>query len=638
MNLVALELENLPIANNQVAFIFQGQEVNVVALFKQSNGVGSTLAQTPEEKAELRDELKDYKFEWTAVYSTYSVPMESGPQEKWKAAFRSGGAECGVYTIRLTIRNTTNRKSREDSADIALEVRQPVTARGGGTVTLSRSSAPATRDVALWQAIRQGAEALSFENYEKFLENVVNDTLTSAQRRAFANAEKGRGTPFVGITSYQMLKTATEVFVSLGCRVVDEKPYFDKASLADYNERNDRSETLSQLQGRWTDYLETANTKGPKTKTLPYLALIRRRMGEQAIIPDPEDARYLDVMDGILQHKLGRPCFFELIWSYWMEEGMLVQTMNALAVRFQNRRASVGDPLANLTIAPLHPISSVLFGYIQDEQHRLSLARRAYEYDHAYGFTLQGKAVPTLQSVDSRSKFLAAFHNLLSACVTFYKQDDNTTVIADGFPVLNALKEVNLLLTEGMHNQFGDLPTVARIEMLLQQWIIARPEIREFIGGRPMVPYAEPWMDRVDAMKKLQGWSDTSITYFYDLARFGEQLLLSIRYGLWSEIFNSSSAVNWARDFRPEVQQYVHAYRAVTGVDLGVPVTDSIAGDRLAPPSEHLRRRLEVQRTQGSGSNGTGAPSPVRKGRSRPAIASARPAAARPEMEFTEDY
>ncbi len=638
MNLVALELENLPIANNQVAFIFQGQEVNVVAIFKSSNGIGNPTAQTAEEKSELRRQLKDYQFEWTAVYSTYSVPMESDPQEKWKAAFRSGGAECGVYTIRLTIRHLGNRKGREDSADIALEVRQPVTARGGGTVTLSRSSAPVTRDVALWQAIRQGAESLSFEKYEKFLQNVVNDTLTPAQRRAFESARKGRGTPFVGITSYQMLKTATEVFVSLGCRVVDDPNYFDKATLADYNERNDRHESLSELQGRWTDYLETANTKGPETETLPYLALIRRRMGEQAIIPDPEDARSLDVMDGILQRKLGRPCFFELIWSYWMEEGMLVQTMNAIAVRFQNRRTGASDPLANLTIAPLHPISSVLFGYIQDEQHRLTLARRAYEYDHEYGFTLQGKAVPTLRPADSRSKFLEAFHNLLGACVTFYKQDDNTTVIADGFPVLNALKEVNLLLCEGMHNQFGDLPTVARIEMLLQQWIIARPEIREFIGGRPMIPYAEPWMDRVDAMKKLQGWGDTSITYFYDLARFGEQLLLSIRYGLWSEVFNSTSAVNWARDFRPEVQQYVHAYRAVSGVDLGAPAADPRAGDRLAPPSVHLRRRLEVQAAQGAGSNGSGSPAPARVGKRSQSIAPARPAGARAEMEFTEEY
>ena len=43
---------------------------------------------------------------------------------------------------------------------------------------------------------------------------------------------------------------------------------------------------------------------------------------------------------------------------------------------------------------------------------------------------------------------------------------DDTTVVADGFPVLNALKEVHLLLTQGAHNQYGDLPWTARQEML----------------------------------------------------------------------------------------------------------------------------------------------------------------------------
>ena len=66
----------------------------------------------------------------------------------------------------------------------------------------------------------------------------------------------------------------------------------------------------------------------------------------------------------------------------------------------------------------------------------------------------------------------------------FFKEDDDTTVIADGFPVLNALKEVHLLLAQGAHNQFGDLPWTARAEMLIQQWLLARPEMREFLGGR----------------------------------------------------------------------------------------------------------------------------------------------------------
>ncbi len=97
---------------------------------------------------------------------------------------------------------------------------------------------------------------------------------------------------------------------------------------------------------------------------------------------------------------------------------------------------------------------------------------------------------------------------------------------ADAFPVLNALKEIHLILSQGAHNQFGDLPSTARIEMLMQQWMLARPEFREFLPTRVMVAYPEPWMDRVDAMKKLQGWTDTSVMHFRNLAIFGEQLLL----------------------------------------------------------------------------------------------------------------
>ena len=124
--------------------------------------------------------------------------------------------------------------------------------------------------------------------------------------------------------------------------------------------------------------------------------------------------------------------------------------MNAISRRFQNVRAPGDrDPLAHLEIDPLRPLNNLLWGYIQDEQNRLTVKRRAYEYDHHYGLTLYGKAVPPLRPADSRSKFLEAFHNLLHRCSIFYKEDNDTTVIADGFPLLNALKEVHLLLAAG---------------------------------------------------------------------------------------------------------------------------------------------------------------------------------------------
>ena len=156
--------------------------------------------------------------------------------------------------------------------------------------------------------------------------------------------------------------------------------------------------------------------------------------------------------------------------------------------------------------------------------------------------------------------------------------------------MLNALKEVHLILSQGAHSQFGDLPPTARIEMLMQQWLLSRPEFREFLPTRVMVAYPEPWMDRVDAMKKIQGWTDTSVMHFHNLAVFGEQILLSIRYGAWSVVFEPTQAFNFARFWRPQIQGYIHAYRAVTGVELGAEIVDSrvdathAVGAAAAPP------------------------------------------------------
>jgi hypothetical protein len=297
----------------------------------------------------------------------------------------------------------------------------------------------------------------------------------------------------------------------------------------------------------------------------------------------------------------------ELIWSYWHEEGMLVQTISAIALRFQNRRGPGNrDPFAHLKLDPLRPLSNLIFGYIQDEPNRLTLARRAYEYDHEYGLILLGRAVPEVKSVESRSQFLEGFHSLLHIASRFFREDDDKTVDADGFPVLNALKEVHLVLAQGAHNQFGDLPSTSRVEMLIQKYLLARTEMREYLGTAPMIPYTEGWMGAVDAAKTLQGWSDVSITHFRDMAVFGEQILLSIRWGDWSNVNNPEQARNWARYWRPEIQSYIHSYRAVTGVDLTAEVTDSrAAGHRYLQPAVLHARRMQSPRTPQNGVPGT---------------------------------
>lgn len=516
-----------------------------------------------------------------------------------------------------------------------------------GSIALRRSAAPATDDVALWVLIKKGSDAISFNRYQTAMDRLLcgidDDTpvdIESARQRA-SYLMRTRALPFNDTDAYRFLKVATEAFVlaNVGAQLDD----IDVGS-ADYA-------LVEQRLGVQGDsvpegYLDTAEFGDEDRDTLPYLALVLRNLGEtrlkrsmfaaierqlvrllgldavrgstslQSVIEGVDGERCY----GVLEEKVTAPIFLELIWSYWQEEGMLVQTMNAITRRFQNVRAPGDrDPLAAMEIDPLRPLNNVLWGYLQDEQHRLTVPRRAYEYDHHYGMSLVGKAVPTLRPADSRSKFIEAFHSLLGIVSAFYHQDDDTTVNSDSFPVLNAIREVHLILSQGAHNQFGDLPSTARQEMLIQQWLLARPEFREFLPTRAMVAYPEPWMHRVEAMKTLQGWTDASSMQFNYLATYGEQILLSLRYGAWTAVTDPLQAKNWARFWRPEIQGYIHAYRAVTGVDLSNEMVDTrSAQDRWLQPAIHLGRRLtEQRRGLGSGASAVARPVPaatVRRG------------------------
>jgi hypothetical protein len=302
-------------------------------------------------------------------------------------------------------------------------------------------------------------------------------------------------------------------------------------------------------------------------------------------------------MTGLLTSRLRCPPILELIWSYWMEQGMLVQGVNAVALRFQNRRFPGPNTLTRLDVSPLWPLNNVMWGYVQREPDRLSLARRAYEYDHHYGLRLTGAAVPRMDVTDSRSQFIEAFHRLLQEASRFHRLTMDTTMRADAFPVLNCLRELHLLLAEGAYNQFGDLPTTARAEMLIQQWLLARPELALFLGGRPGMPYPEAWMPQMDTLRQMMNWNDASIRHYRDLATFGEQLLLSVRYVPWSDVNDAAIAEGWLTTWRAEIQSYIHSYRAVTGVDLSAVETPVIRGGLLAAqPSDLIGRRRVAAR------------------------------------------
>lgn len=283
--------------------------------------------------------------------------------------------------------------------------------------------------------------------------------------------------------------------------------------------------------------------------------------------------------------------FVELIYVYWLEEAMLFQSLNRILARFQNRRSPGGrDSLSRLAVSPLLPLRGLLWGLAESEKDRLSLRRRAAEYEYQYGLQLIGRAVPPAEHlVERRTQFLEAFHSLLNACHHFYRENSDKTVEADAFPLLSNLRELHLVLAQGANNQFADASVTARIETLEVQWMLAQPEMQEFLGSRTMIPYDEDWMGRIDTMKSMQGWADTSVTHFYDLAVHGEQLLLSVRHGSWNVSgvagMSENDAKNWAIAWKQSVQRYIHAYRAVTGVDLSERVDTTM-------PSTLLQRRL----------------------------------------------
>jgi hypothetical protein len=119
--------------------------------------------------------------------------------------------------------------------------------------------------------------------------------------------------------------------------------------------------------------------------------------------------------------------------------------------------------------------------------------------------------------------------------------------------------------------------------------------MQEFLRGRAMVPYKESWMGPADTLRRLLGWGDTPVTHFRDLGVYGEQVLLSIRYGDWVNVNDEDQAKNWARYWKPEIQGYIHAYRAVTGVDLGLSSSERENRVDSTLPSVLLQRRLAQQ-------------------------------------------
>ena len=227
------------------------------------------------------------------------------------------------------------------------------------TTTMTRTATSFTEDTAFWTGIRNSTEALSFNNYLSFMDWIFcggklpppgfeTDRYDVKQSKYYNDLKNKRFLPFTDSDAYRVVKAATEAFVMVNCGIHQQFSPFDpntnRPNRDDaYLDRRDLPIPDEELSTAFDKYLVPVNGD----KTLPYLAVIRRKLPDIPIkttlfedaVPRTrgDENKILDNCFGLLQDKLTNPCLLELIWSYWHEEGMLVQTMNAITRRFPER-------------------------------------------------------------------------------------------------------------------------------------------------------------------------------------------------------------------------------------------------------------------------------------------------------------
>ena len=204
-------------------------------------------------------------------------------------------------------------------------------------------------------SIRKGTDALGFDRYFDFMNWIFcNDgdrempEAISRKPNLLGDNARRRFLPFTDTDAYRNIKVATESFVMANCGVFS---HFREGD-ADYVQNQvgipDRV-TPGSLTHGLHEYMHSVSAPGVK-ELLPYLAIVRRKLIDQNVkvkdigdIVLGADERNTGQCYGLLRHRLTCPCLLELIWCYWQEEGMLVQTMNALTRRFQNMRSPMGE-------------------------------------------------------------------------------------------------------------------------------------------------------------------------------------------------------------------------------------------------------------------------------------------------------
>jgi hypothetical protein len=270
----------------------------------------------------------------------------------------------------------------------------PVIPRGVQRVSLQEPNREQTEDQRLWVYIRNGT--LDFNRYRTFIDAVMTadnaGNNVALQRRA-PGIQPGRS-PLLRTDAYAFLKQATDYYLTEYFEA-NENDGINEGEL-DNSYQEDRAEPgMIESEQRRTRRLDDLSVQ-PNNPVLPYFRQVLNRLGD--VFPN----------QGLPQFRVPNLTLLELIWSYWHEEGGLVQTMNAISLRFQNVRSNNGrDPLVGLNIDPLRPINNLIWGYIQDERFRISLAQRNHEYQYEYSLSLPTRPGIKLVQSTTTQFFLA---------------------------------------------------------------------------------------------------------------------------------------------------------------------------------------------------------------------------------------
>ncbi|MFQ5420118.1 MAG: hypothetical protein ACE5EY_07120, partial [Anaerolineae bacterium] len=171
---------------------------------------------------------------------------------------------AGEQTVSVTISDETGVSVTPERDFRVLRSSTSTLSGDAIPVNLGRSEVPPTRDQMLWVAIRNRTRAISFSGsgYADFINAVLcrEETTAISERnaRALVRRHDELYEPIHGVGAYELLKTATQVFLLMECGTnIEESDRYTGERLFDAEEearRLGRSITLDEARNRLAEY------------------------------------------------------------------------------------------------------------------------------------------------------------------------------------------------------------------------------------------------------------------------------------------------------------------------------------------------------------------------------------------------